>query len=74
MQPLIRLAARISRDLSLALHRATYSSATVRRQWPLAAQAWRQVVGLGRLKLWDVLSGLFGDLTRRGSGGAFLAS
>ncbi|MBX9591312.1 MAG: alcohol dehydrogenase catalytic domain-containing protein [Hyphomonadaceae bacterium] len=38
----MRLAARTSHDLSLASHPAACSSATVHRQWPLAAQAWRQ--------------------------------
>ena len=42
MQPSMRLAARISRGLSLASHPAAYSSATVPRQWRLAAQAWCQ--------------------------------
>jgi len=42
MQPSMRLAARISRGLSLASHPAAYSSATVPRRWRLAAQAWRQ--------------------------------
>ena len=61
MQPSMRLAARISRDLSLASHPAAYSSATVPRQWRLAARAWRQ-----RHSVWrgsscgDVLSSLFG--------------
>jgi NADPH:quinone reductase-like Zn-dependent oxidoreductase len=42
MQPSMRLAVRISHDLLLVSLLVAYSSATVRRRWPLAAPAWRQ--------------------------------
>ena len=61
MQPSMRLAARISRGLSLASHPAAYSSATVPRQMAVGgASLASAALGLARLKLWDVLSGLFG--------------
>ena len=55
MQPSMRLAARISRGLSLASHPAAYSLATVPRQWRLAAQAWRQRHSADMVTLFDLL-------------------